>query len=301
MKSMTGFGRASALVATSRKGAGTATRTAEIDVSVRAVNGRFLEARVHVPREFADLENDLKRTLSSRIARGTVDAYVNRKGSASEPVAVARPELARSWLKAVRGLAREIGLEGEPTLDVMLKSLEVVRLEEPSTASAAERKALTKAFTEAVELCDLEREREGKALRATLESLLGELDVAVDRIESLRVDASREMADRFRQRLKKLEVESAVDPDRLAQEIAIALDRSDVAEEIARLREHLRAYRKLLKASGPTGKKLDFYAQELLRETNTVGSKSQASALTEAVVEAKSIIERIREQVQNAE
>jgi uncharacterized protein (TIGR00255 family) len=294
MKSMTGFGRS--VVALGAEGPG------EIDVSVRAVNGRFFEARVHAPREYLAFESDIKKAVAAVVARGTVDVYVNRRGFAQDARAVAQPELARSWLHAMQGLATELGLSvAAPTLDLLLKIPDVVQVEARAELSDIEKALALRAVTAATELCDREREREGEALRSDLRGLLQQLGQAAGRIEALRDEANADLARKYRDRLQKFAFEGMVDPQRLAQEAAVLLERADVSEEIARLREHLAAYDALLLAKGPQGKKLDFYAQELLRETNTIGSKSHAAALTEAVVGAKALIERIREQVQNAE
>lgn len=325
MKSMTGFGRASAALEGlapkpaarasgkaskasakaakrgSSRAASAEANSGAIDVSVRAVNGRFFEARIHAPREYAEIEAELKRIVAERISRGTVDVYVNRRGFDAEAAVTARPTLAKTWLAAVRGLAKDAGLRGEPSLELLLKSLDVVQINERAELSEGEKAAARQAVEAAVERCDSERRREGRALQADLLALLDRLGEAATRIESHRDDANADLARKYRERLQKLGFEGMVDAQRLAQEVAAILERADVSEELSRLREHMSAYRKLLEGSGPQGKKLDFYAQELLREVNTIGSKAHSARMTEAVVDAKALIERVREQVQNAE
>ena len=300
MKSMTGFGRAT-LPVTGRTSAAGKETPCELDVTLRAVNGRYFEARLHAPREYAEIESELKKQINARIARGTVDLYVHRRGSVAGAKAVARVDLAKSWLKEVGSLAKAVGLKEKPSLEMLLKNLAVVQIDESSVLTDAEKKAVFKAVALATERCDQERLREGAALAADLAGLVQELEGSVDSMERLREAADLSLARKYRERLQKLGFEGSVEPQRLAQEIALILERGDVSEEVARLREHLVAYRKLLGAAGAQGKKLDFYAQELLREANTIGSKSHAPKLTEAVVGAKALIERIREQVQNAE
>ena len=288
---MTGYGRATASIGAE----------GQIEVAVRALNGRFFEPRIHAPREYASFESEVKKALSKRFARGTIDVYVNRTGTFGEVTAVVKVEVARAWLKGAVELRAALGLKDEPTLDQVLRHADAVQASERGEVGEAEKTALLTAITQASDACLGEREREGQALRVELIRLLTHLEQSSEKIESLRDEANAALATRYRERLQKFAVEAVVEPQRIAQEIAALLERADISEEIARLREHLATYRKLLDASDAQGKKMDFYAQELLRETNTIGSKSQASRLTDEVVQAKALIERVREQVQNVE
>lgn len=310
MKSMTGFGRVSSRSrrsahSTSQKvsKASKASVMAELDVSVRAVNGRYLEMRLHLPREYAGLESELKSIVSSVLMRGTVDVYINRgKSSAGDSTEISvNTELARKWLKSYRQLGQDLKLTGEPSLELISRVPDVFQVNESTEVSDTEKNQVKKLLTEAVQACDQERVREGKALEKLLVSLCQKLENLASEMESLKAEATSELEKRYRERLQKLGFEGSVEPQRLAQEIVMQLDRADVSEELHRLREHLKAYRKLLKSSEPQGKKLDFYAQELLREVNTIGSKSHIAPLTNLVVEAKTLVEKIREQVQNVE
>lgn len=295
MKSMTGFGKASH-----------ASSMLELDINIKCVNGRFLDTRFHMPREYAAFEADLRRVVGARIARGTVDIYVNRRpGPESESVDVqVHIPLAKKWLRAYQTLAKDLKLKSELTLEMIAKAPDVLTLHEKPDVSEKERQLVGDLLVTAVKACDDERMREGRALQETLTALLRDLEQAVEKMEGLRASANHELEKKFHERLARLGLdrpELTVEPQRVAQEIVIQVDRADIAEEISRLREHLRAYRDLVNKSDPQGKKLDFYAQELLREVNTIGSKSQVSALTSVVVDAKAVVERIREQVQNAE
>lgn len=289
---MTGFGKAKS-----------SSSELELDISLKSVNGRFLEIRFHMPREYAAFEAEFKRIIGQNLSRGTVDVYVNRRpGPEAETVEVqVHTPLAKKWLKAYRELAKELKLKTELNFEMIAKAPDVLTLNERAEVSEKERKLALKLLADAAKACDGERSREGKALQSTLSSLLGDLDSAVTKMESLREAANKELEKKYRERLDRLGLDAAVDPQRLAQEIIMQIERSDIAEEIARLKEHVRAYRELIKSKDSQGKKLDFYAQELLREVNTVGSKSHVSSLTNVVVDSKAIVERIREQVQNAE
>ncbi len=292
MKSMTGFGKASH-----------ASSELELDVSLKSVNGRFLEIRFHMPREYGAFEADFKKAIGARLARGTVDVHIGRRPGADAETADVRvcAPLAKKWLKAYQDLARELKLETAPEFELIAKSPDVLALRDRAEVSEPELALALRLLSEAATTCDVERAREGASLERALTGLLADLEKNVGRMEALREAANRELEKKLRERLDRLGLDTAVDPQRLAQEIIIQIDRGDIAEEIGRLREHIRAYGELVKAEGSQGKKLDFYAQELLREVNTIGSKSQISALTALVVDSKAIVERVREQVQNAE
>lgn len=291
MKSMTGFGRSS-----SRK-----PQQVELEVSIRAVNGRFLEVRLHLPREYAGLESDLKTVVGKRFARGTVDVYVNRARTAVSSEIAVNTELAKKWLEGYQKLGKALKLKAEPTLELLTRVPDVMKIEDRSEATEVEKKLLKKLVAEATDACDQERVREGKALAADLQGLCLKLEKLSEQMFESRAEANAELDKRLRDRLQKLGFKGIVDDHRIAQEVMMQLDRADISEELTRLREHVKAYRQLLKSEQPEGKKLDFYAQELLREVNTIGSKSQVAKLTSLVVDAKTIVEKIREQVQNAE
>ena len=140
-----------------------------------------------------------------------------------------------------------------------------------------------------------------QVLQKELEKLVHDLEKQVAIVAGLREDANRQLQERFEQKIGSRLKGQEMDPQRLTQEIVIQLEKADINEELVRLTEHLKNYKDLLKSAQAEGKKLDFYTQELLREVNTIGSKSQVAKITQAVVEAKTLIERLREQVQNVE
>ena len=303
---MTGFGRSSTRTRKARtKSRAGASREVDLDISLRAVNGRYLEMRFHMPREYAGLEGEFKSIISKTFSRGTLDIYVNRRAAAAKSEVTVNGLLAREWLSGYRQLGKELGLKSEASLELISRVPDVMIVSENSDITDDEKKLARSLVEEAAEACDRERRREGEALQKELESLCSKLESISKQMETLKVEANAELERRYRDRLKdalgKLEIGRDVDEQRLAQEIVIQLDRADVSEELQRLKEHLKAYRQLLKSAEPQGKKLDFYAQELLREVNTIGSKSHIAKLTSLVVEAKTLVERIREQVQNAE
>ena len=292
MKSMTGYGTSKAQ-----------QKDLNIEVSIRSVNGRFLDTRFHLPREFVPFEAEHKKMLNEKILRGTVDIFVNRKNKAIHEAAEVRVNeaLAKKYLSAFQKIAKATKLPTQIHLEVLARMPDVIQVEEKHEVSTQEEKMLKSVFAKACSDCVKEREREGKFLQKELEKLVHDLEKQVGVVASLREDANRQLQERFEQKISNRMKGQEMDPQRLTQEIVIQLEKADINEELVRLTEHIKNYKDLLRSAQGEGKKLDFYTQELLREVNTIGSKSQVAKITQAVVEAKTLIERLREQVQNVE
>ena len=248
---MTGFGRTM-----SRK-----PNQVELEVSIRAVNGRYLEIRLHLPREYAGMESDLKAVIGKRFSRGTLDVYVNRGKSDTIAAIAVNTELAKKWLEGYQKLGKALKLKAEPSLELLTRVPDVMKIEDRSEANDAEKKLLKKLVADAAEACDQERIREGKALTADLQGLCLNLEKLSESMFTMRAEANAELDKRLRDRLQKLGFKGLVDDHRIAQEVMMQLDRADISEELTRLREHVKAYRQLLKSDQPEGKKLDFYAK----------------------------------------
>lgn len=291
----------------SMTGYGTSHSTAsgvEMEVIVKSLNGRYLDTRFHLPKEYLSLEADLKGLVAKLVQRGTVDIFVNRRLSAATGRLSIRVDKAavRKWQAAYGELAK---LTGQKKTELSLASWgalpEVLALTNDSDVTPVEKKVLVKLFSEALKSCVVSRAREGKALAKCLAGHFTELLSLLIQMEQHISAANNELSRKFSERLERNGLSDRVDSQRLAQEVAIYLDRCDVSEEIQRLREHVRHCQNLISGKISEGKKLDFYSQELLREVNTIGSKSQVAQLTELVVNAKAVIEKIKEQVQNVE
>jgi len=296
MKSMTGFGNFR-----------TQSNEVSIEISIRAVNGRFLETRFHLPRTYFAHEADLKKKLSALVVRGTVDIYIARKNKSNSSAGriVVNTKLAQEHLKAFKKLSTDLRLNENVRLEQIIKQPDIIQVEESEILTVQEVSLLKKTFEAALKKFDIERLREGAALKKDLQKNLKELQKHIHKVSKLREDANKLLQERFESRLKsRLPKEVAgfpLDPQRISQEVVIQLEKADINEEVTRLTEHLKNFEKLVELPIVEGKKLDFYTQELLREVNTIGSKSQVTGITEAVVEAKTLIERLREQVQNIE
>ena len=292
MKSMTGFGAGKSVSSKS-----------QIEVSLRAVNGRFLETRFHLPREFHAFESDVKKILGEYFSRGTLDIFVSRrlKAEAGNQNVVLNQDLAKQYFDAYQKTAKALKIRAQAQVETILKFPEVLKIESDGEVSANEKKSFLQAVEKACKACDQERRREGKSLRDDMEVLLNNLEKELSEVQTVREEANQLLLQKFEQKIKTRMQDVEIDPARLSQEIVLHIDKTDINEEISRLREHLKNYRHLLHTTEAQGKKLDFYTQELLREVNTIGSKSSLSKLTQIVVDAKTNIERLREQVQNVE
>ena len=287
MNSMTGFGHAEGTFGDLR-----------VSIDVKSVNSRYLDFKLHLGREWLELEPLLKKSAETRVARGRVDVFVDIQSTAPD-LLVLNEGIARSYLAASERL-KNWGVKGD--LEVAsLVGLPGV-LSKGAVSIEAIRGPVLEIFSRALEGLALARAQEGEALEKdisgrleTFASRMGVIERAAGRI--------REYYDeRLRKQIDRLSGEVQFDEARLAQEVFYYVERADISEEIRRLQSHVERFRGYLSdPSGPLGKNLDFLCQEMNRETNTILAKSALIDLTEAAVEAKAELERIREQVQNVE
>ena len=291
LKSMTGFG-------TGRSRAG----DEELSVEVRAVNHKHLELKVRLPRELAALEAAVVKAVRSRCARGAVDVAVRRSASTvTGAVPTVDAAMARAWREALRTVARAAELADTPTASQIAGQPGVVRMEEPVTDLALAEGALDRALAEALDALVAARVREGRALEADLSARLERVATLAAEVAALAPRTVETYRARLQERVADLLKGAPVDEARLVQEVALFAERTDVAEEATRLQAHLAAFRSFLASSEPAGRKMDFLVQEMHREVNTTGSKSQSTDISTCIVELKAELERIREQVQNVE
>jgi uncharacterized protein (TIGR00255 family) len=291
MRSMTGFGSARA-----------EDRERVFTVEIRSVNHRFCEVRSHLPHDLAGLEAALEARVRKQIDRGRIDVSID---VAHGPGAVVLPRVdfarARGYRDALAALANDLGIEGTVPLELIASAPGIVRF----TAAAEDAEALLASVEPAMEAAMRDllrmREKEGAALRAELGRRLAQVVQTIDEIQSLVPKANEEKKERLGLRLAELIGDRNIDGARLAQEVAVLVDRADVTEELARLRSHAVQFRALLDSGDAVGRKLDFMLQEMHREANTIGSKTASAQISHLVVALKSELERAREQVQNVE
>lgn len=289
--SMTGYGRAEA------RGARLA-----ILVEARSLNHRFLEIAIKLPRGLSAHEPELRRLVQGRVARGRVDVTVTaRRIAGSQSVVRTDVALGAEYLAGARALAQTLGLAGELPLGDLLRLPGVVSLDDAEPDEAETGPLLKEATEQALEELLRMRQAEGAALAADLGRHLAALEAWAGSLEQLLPGALQRVQDRVRGRVRELLGEVPVDPGRIAQEAAVWAAKSDVAEELARLVSHCRQFRALLATGGPVGRQLDFLAQEMHREVNTIGSKAEVGELVSRVLEGRTVVERLREQAQNVE
>lgn len=292
IRSMTGYGTAS-----------TVTEALSAAVTLRALNHRFLEVVCHMPRRLAAIEHEVRDLVARRLVRGRIEVTVQAHGgaAAASPVLVSR-SVVSSLVHALRDLQAEFGLEGGVTVTDVVRFPGAVEVpEELATADPAVRASIMALVEEALATLVGMRMAEGARLQHDLSKVLDAVEASAVRIETLSAEGREAKRALLVERIRGLQVDLGLDEARLHAEIARSVERHDVAEEVQRLRSHVAMARELIAAEAPCGKRLDFLAQELMREANTVGSKSAAAALTQEVVGLKSDIERFREQVQNVE
>jgi uncharacterized protein (TIGR00255 family) len=290
IRSMTGFG----------SGRGAAGGE-ELDVEARSVNHKFCEVKVRLPRELAALELEIVKTAKDRLARGGVEIAIRRSAGAAALAPRVDVPLAESYARAFAEIQARLGLPGPVTLADVLGADGVVRLDERAVDVDAAREALRRGLALALEALVAMRAREGEALARDLGGRLDTVEALVERVAALAPQTVEHHRARLAERIAELTRGVPLDPGRLAQEVALFADRTDVAEEVTRLRSHAAQVRALLAVAEPAGRKLDFLVQEMHREANTIGSKSQSAEIAGSVVALKAEIERMREQVQNVE
>jgi uncharacterized protein (TIGR00255 family) len=287
---MTGFGA----------GRGTAGDES-FDVEIRSVNHKYCEVKVRLPREMGALEPEVVRLVKERLARGGVEVALRRGGGRGALAPRVDADLAAGYARAFEELRRRLGLAGEVTLASVLQAEGVVGLEERAVDLEAARGAAAAALARALDELAAMREREGEALARDLAARLATVEGLVATVEEASPRSVEHVRARLAERVQELSRGLAPDPVRLATEVALFADRVDVSEEATRLRSHLAQMRGLLASREPAGRKMDFLVQEMHREANTIGSKSQSADVAGAVVALKAEIERMREQVQNVE
>jgi uncharacterized protein (TIGR00255 family) len=294
MRSMTGYGRGTCEVAGRR-----------LVVELRSVNHRFLEVKLRLPWNEAAVDSHVTQAIRGKLQRGVVTVSARDEGGGAAQQVRADVALARQYHQALEeiraglGLAEPVGLALLSTLPGVVSAGEGVN--DPEVLWQAIAPGLEAALTALVG----SRGREGEALRADLLARLDTLEALSRDITALTKDAPelhrKKLRERLDRSLKTGEPVTMIDPQRLAQEIAIVADKLDVTEELTRIAAHIAECRRLCRGNDAAGRRLDFLTQELNREVNTVGSKSQSADVAARVVDAKVELERLREQIQNVE
>lgn len=289
LKSMTGYGQ------------GTASgENFTVTVDLRSVNNRNLDIHWRAPQDLMSLEIPLKKQIQAALSRGRVDVTINFSQTADTAYELNRP-LIRGYLAALKTMRDEFGLTGEPDLATIARLPNVLMAQSSGGLSEAVvqgvEEALTQALTSLVAMRAVEGHELQKELLARVERIEKQVELVISGADGL-VDAYRE---KLRKRVTELLEKTAIDETRLAQEVAYLAERSDITEEIARLKSHIVQLKELLSGDNEIGKKLDFLLQETNREANTILSKSSELSICDAAIEIKTEVEKLREQANNVE
>ena len=292
IRSMTGYGRAEVV-----------GERIVVSVEARSLNHRHLDVALKLPRSLAGLELEARRLLQGQIQRGRLDVSVGVKPLAEGGSALkVDAALARRYIDQALALSDALGLDAEPTVEWVLERPGVVTLGEPeAVAPEAGWPVLAEALARAMEDLVARREAEGEALAKDLTALYDALAAEVERMTQRVPAALAQRAQRVRERINALLGEHPVDEGRLIMEAAVWAEKTDISEELARLKAHLGQFAGLLREGGPVGRTLDFLVQEMNREVNTLASKANDLELSQLALASKGHLEKIREQVQNVE
>ena len=275
-----------------------------VSIEIRTVNHRFLDLNVRIPREYAYLEPDVYQTVRSFLRRGRVDVSVTIRETAGPELSI-NPELVRGYLEAARRIRNEFDLQDSLDLKTLLtlpgvfrdKDMTAGRQKPGDDLLAMLRQSMNEAIQEVVRM----RRQEGEALESEMLRHLGSIGEKAKSIREMAGSVLQDYRQRLEERLAQLLPNHGIDPQRLAQEVALLAEKSDISEELTRLESHLKQYAELVKAGREVGKKLDFLLQEMQREANTILSKSGNLEITRIGIAVKADIEKLREQVQNVE
>jgi uncharacterized protein (TIGR00255 family) len=283
-----------------------------VRIEMKTLNHRFLDVKLRLPRELSSVEIPMRQLLQSRLARGALEVKVERLPQTEAPdPATIEPNLAlaSSYLRALHALQKHLGLSDSiRTMDIATMP-DVLERQTRDHEASDQWKQLEPVVEKALTKLTQMREHEGQALARTLREALDELQATIERLRAMREQVSTSYRDKITEKIKgvfeahPIAVASAqsVLESRIAQELAILLDRTDIEEELTRFRGHLDHFRKVLDGGGPVGRKIDFILQELHREINMLGNKAQDFQMSEDVVQVKVRLEQLREQVMNLE
>lgn len=291
IKSMTGYGSA--------KGQ---AEGLEITVELKSVNNRYLDTSVRLPRSFLFAEDAVKAAVQSHISRGKVDIFVTVDSSAADDMTIKVNEpLLKGYIEAIRHISEEYSLTNDLTALSVSRFPDVLTVEKKDLDADAIAASISEITEKALADFDAMRLREGEKLKDDVLSRLDTIDMLVSSVEKEAPKTVAEYRSRLEQKMAEVLGTAGIDEARILAEAAIYADHIAVDEETVRLRSHMAQLKTMINGSSPTGRKIDFLIQEFNREANTIGSKCQNSDIAHVVVDLKSEIEKIREQIQNIE
>lgn len=290
IKSMTGFGKSSL-----------SQNAREYQIEMKSVNHRYLDISVKLPKQLSFLEEEMKKQIASQIKRGKIDVFVTFDNRSGEGKSISiNQELAQMYIEQLRNLARKENLQANIEVTEISKFPDVLNIkmeQEDEVIKQEVIQTVNQAISGLVEMRTIEGQKMAQDLITRIEAVEDE----VQKISSQSTGLIDNYVVKLEERIKEILQTDEIDQARLAQEVVIYADKSSIEEEITRLKSHVSQFKSLLQADTPVGKKLDFIIQEMNRETNTIGSKANCLAITNGVINIKTELENIREQVQNIE
>lgn len=271
-------------------------------VEIKSVNHKYSDISIRMPRFLNSFEEKMRKRISASISRGKIDVFVNFENYSSEGNHIHfNNALAKEYIKGLEQLAKETGISYEVKLMDVAKMPEILKLEEDENEELIGNELML-ALDEALKNFVQMRQEEGQKLTQDMQKRMEFVAQKVTEIEKYSGSLVEEYMQKLETRVKELMEPNVVDENRLAQEIVIFSDKSSIEEELTRLKSHIAQFKKFLtEGKSPIGKKMDFLIQEMNREINTIGSKANCLEITNGVIEVKTEIENIREQVQNIE
>ena len=290
IKSMTGYGKSNM-----------SKNLREYQVEIKSVNHRYLDVSVKMPRSLSYLEEEIKKAISSKLTRGKVDVFITFNNNSLEGRDIKiNTEIARMYIKELRDLAESEGIVADIPVTEISKLPDVLTIQNNQDDETIKNELLEVSSKAIDNLVDM-RKVEGEKIAQDLLIRIQDIEKKVKKISSLSTGLIEEYVVKLNTRIKDLLQDQEIDEARLAQEVVIYADKCSIEEEVTRLNSHIYQFRELLNSNEAMGKKLDFMIQEMNRETNTIGSKANNLEITNEVINMKTQLENIREQVQNIE
>ena len=270
---------------------------------IRSLNNRHLDIILRIPRSYQVLEKELKDTISSKVRRGRVEVSVQIENNGEEsPYSLElNVHLVDSYIKVTHQLAEQFGLDKEIQVDTLLQMKDVLLFKPEAVDMDKLRPGFHHVLEQALDSLDMMRVKEGEEIEADFAKRLNLLESYVNEVDRRAPILAEEYRKRLKDRIDHIIEDVSLDESRLAQEVALFAERSDITEEIVRARSHLKQFREYLSMDDVLGRRLDFLIQEINREVNTLSSKASDTLISKVVVEMKAELEKLREQVQNVE
>ena len=290
IKSMTGFGKSNLSI-----------NDRDYQVEIKSVNHRYLDISVKMPRQITYLEEEVKKAISSQIKRGKIDVFISFENNSTEGRNIKiNTEIARMYIEQLRNLAQEEYILSDIQVTEITKLPDVLNISIEQDEDTI-KKELINCVNIAVDNLLKMKQAEGNRIAEDLLKRINIIEEKILKISKLSTGLIEEYVVKLEERIKEILKTDIIDKSRIAQEVVIYADKTSIEEEVTRLKSHILQFKNLLKEKGAIGKKIDFLIQEMNRETNTIGSKANNLDIVNGVVDIKTELENIREQIQNIE